>query len=203
MRCGVTANQVTVASGFVALLSLFLFLLGGPGGAFWGAALLVFFSLLDCVDGNIARVRPARGPAVGKFLDQCMVHLYNLSFFCLAWGWRWEAVTFTRHELLAFGAVASLSKYVAALTGSMFWQCLGDSWTARPSDGVTTPPPRRLLAKVYYNLTDPQALVALWPAVVLAGGVEGFLLLQAVVGLAQGGVVLAFYFHRAWRMREP
>lgn len=68
----VTPNQVTFASLFVALLG-YAALLGCPGfvGLAVGALALHFAFILDCTDGQLARIKNASSP-VGSYLDFLM-----------------------------------------------------------------------------------------------------------------------------------
>lgn len=202
MAFSVTANQVTAASGIVALISLACFVTGGPGWAMAGALLLLVFSVLDCVDGNIARARPVPGPPVGRFLDQSMTHYYFLTYFCLALGWRAHAQVIFSEWLVALGALCSLCKYVSAFSINMFWNNLAEHWTAHKETTDFVPHTGQWYYNLYYNLTDPQALVFLWPLVIIFGWVEVFLMMNGLISVAQVVIVLTVFFRRALKMRQ-
>ncbi len=67
----VTPNQVTLASGFVSLLAGLVIGLGAWFGAWLaaiGGVLLLVSIVLDCADGQLARIRGIASP-VGRILD--------------------------------------------------------------------------------------------------------------------------------------
>lgn len=79
----VTPNQVTFASGFVSLLAGAAMGLGGYRGTWWscvGAALLLFSIVLDCADGQLARIKGISS-AVGRILDGTMDAVAPLAVF--------------------------------------------------------------------------------------------------------------------------
>ncbi|MBW2454484.1 MAG: CDP-alcohol phosphatidyltransferase family protein [Deltaproteobacteria bacterium] len=66
-----TPNQITVASGVVGLAAGVAVGYAGPGPDYWvvvGGCLLLFSILLDCADGQLARLRGIASPA-GRILD--------------------------------------------------------------------------------------------------------------------------------------
>lgn len=91
----VTPNQVTYASGFVSLLSGAALSLGAWYDRHWaavGAALLLASIVLDCADGQLARVR-GTSSAVGRALDGLMdavaplAVFHGMAFYLLAQGY--------------------------------------------------------------------------------------------------------------------
>ncbi|MSP26113.1 MAG: CDP-alcohol phosphatidyltransferase family protein [Myxococcales bacterium] len=67
----VTPNQVTLASGFVSILSGCALTLGAYVAPWWaalGGALLLLSIVLDCADGQLARLRGTSSP-IGRVLD--------------------------------------------------------------------------------------------------------------------------------------
>ncbi|HUR60850.1 MAG TPA: CDP-alcohol phosphatidyltransferase family protein [Candidatus Thermoplasmatota archaeon] len=83
VRLGFTANAATYFSIFVVVFAAFLFAQPNWPLSIAGAALFIFFGILDCVDGNIARLarRPTRfggwTDAVGGYIA------YSAVFFAL------------------------------------------------------------------------------------------------------------------------
>ncbi len=67
INLGIGANVVSVISIVDAILACFLIMLGGKW-TYVGIALFVFWHVLDCVDGNIARVKKESSYG-GAFLD--------------------------------------------------------------------------------------------------------------------------------------
>lgn len=79
----VTPNQITVASGLVSLFAGTAMGLGGYYGTWWsyvGAALLLFSIVLDCADGQLARIRGVSS-TVGRILDGTMDAAAPLAVF--------------------------------------------------------------------------------------------------------------------------
>lgn len=68
LRTPLTPNQVTVLSCVVGLLSALCFVPGGYWGPVCGAVLLQFSVVLDCCDGEIARIKYQESP-LGDWLD--------------------------------------------------------------------------------------------------------------------------------------
>jgi len=62
LAAGLSANAVSYLSVLFSLAGGVLFALPGYAAPLWGAALLNGFSLMDCVDGNVARVRGTASP---------------------------------------------------------------------------------------------------------------------------------------------
>ncbi len=70
----ITPNQVTISSGFVSALSGTAIGLGGYYGAWWasvGAVLLLISIVLDCADGQLARIKGISS-VLGRALDGTM-----------------------------------------------------------------------------------------------------------------------------------
>jgi hypothetical protein len=77
----ITPNQVTLASGVVSLLAGVVMGLGAPLGKWLsvvGGFLLLFSIVLDCADGQLARLRGTSSP-VGRILDGLMDAVAPLS----------------------------------------------------------------------------------------------------------------------------
>lgn len=90
----ITPNQVTLASGVVSLASGAAIGLGGYRGTWWayvGAALLLLSIVLDCADGQLARIKGISS-TVGRILDGTMdsaaplAVFHGMAFFLLASG---------------------------------------------------------------------------------------------------------------------
>lgn len=67
INLGLSANVVSVISMFEAIIACFLIMMGGYC-TYIGVGLFVFWHVLDCVDGNIARVKRESSYG-GAFLD--------------------------------------------------------------------------------------------------------------------------------------
>lgn len=68
IRLGFSANHVSYLAVLVSFLAAILMGIGQRDVIIVGAFLFNIFALLDCVDGNIARVRKKAGP-YGEFID--------------------------------------------------------------------------------------------------------------------------------------
>jgi phosphatidylglycerophosphate synthase len=64
----VSPNQVSIAATLLGLWAAWLFALGHYHAAIWGAILLQVSAIVDCVDGDLARVLFKESP-LGKWLD--------------------------------------------------------------------------------------------------------------------------------------
>lgn len=103
IRLGLTSEMVSWFSGVVGLLGLFC-LLGNDIQTIWiGVGLLVFFNLLDCVDGSIARAMKTENP-YGKFLDSVIGDVVNFAFFGIV------GVMTYKHPNMLNGTFGSVNK---------------------------------------------------------------------------------------------
>jgi glycosyltransferase involved in cell wall biosynthesis len=109
IRLGLTTEVVSWLSGILGIGGL-LFLMGKSLYSVWlGIGLLVFFNLLDCVDGSIARVMKTENP-YGKFLDSVLGDIINFAFFAAV------GILAYRHPLLVslnFGSEDGTPLYLA------------------------------------------------------------------------------------------
>ncbi|MDO9575953.1 MAG: CDP-alcohol phosphatidyltransferase family protein [bacterium] len=71
IRIGLTSEAVSWLSGFVGLIGFLCLLSAQKQLLPIGIGLLLFFNLLDCVDGSIARSMNTQNP-YGRFLDSLM-----------------------------------------------------------------------------------------------------------------------------------
>lgn len=62
LRFGISANAVSYSSGLIAILGGILMASGDFAWIAAGAAVLNLFAILDCADGNVARVTKTTGP---------------------------------------------------------------------------------------------------------------------------------------------
>jgi hypothetical protein len=71
IRLGLASETVSWISGFVALIGCLCLMSSQEQLLLIGISLLIFFNLLDCVDGSIARTMKTENP-YGSFLDSVM-----------------------------------------------------------------------------------------------------------------------------------
>ncbi len=201
MRLGVTANQVTVFTGFVGLSAGGLLAWGTPAGFLWGGIFVTLLNLFDCVDGNLARLRPRSGPPAGKFYDQLVQPAYLLVYFFLGLGLArayqdWALV------LVTAGAATTILRYMVMEVRSNFRHVLGTAWQeARalgrvPSEGYSS----RWYTRCYYNATEIQAHDFLLWAGALGGWLPYFLAASLIVAALDFLSTLIFYLTRAARL---
>lgn len=80
LRTPLTPNQITIFSFLTGLLGASCFLLGSYGGSVLGALLLQFSTVLDCVDGEVARVKMLESP-LGEWLDITLDTVVHIAIF--------------------------------------------------------------------------------------------------------------------------
>jgi 1L-myo-inositol 1-phosphate cytidylyltransferase / CDP-L-myo-inositol myo-inositolphosphotransferase len=103
LRTPLSPNQITVLAGVVGVLGALWFLPGGYWGPLLGALLLQFSVVLDCCDGEVARMKFMESP-LGDWLDIVCDTVVSLAIF-LGLGvaaWRNGAVD---HALALAGAL--------------------------------------------------------------------------------------------------
>lgn len=76
----VSPNQVSVVATLIGVLAAWCFALGHATAAIWGAVLLQFSAVVDCVDGDLARVLFKESP-LGKWLDLVGDQIVHLGVF--------------------------------------------------------------------------------------------------------------------------
>ena len=80
LRTPLTPNQITVLSFLTGLIGASCFLLGSYAWAVAGALLLQFSTVLDCVDGEVARVKMLESP-FGEWLDISLDTVVHIAIF--------------------------------------------------------------------------------------------------------------------------
>lgn len=116
----ITPNQVTFLATFVAAISAALFvLLPGWGGAVAAALVFELSFVLDCADGQLARLRKTSS-AIGHHLDFLMDEIKAFLVFGAVTIrlWRFEAdpVAATRYLLVGLAAMAMLGTGLSLTT---------------------------------------------------------------------------------------
>jgi phosphatidylglycerophosphate synthase len=80
VRTPITPNQVTVVSALVGLLGAYCFARGNYLAGIVGALWLQLSALIDCVDGDIARIAFKESP-IGKWLDIGLDQVVHVAVF--------------------------------------------------------------------------------------------------------------------------
>lgn len=104
VRTPLTPNQVTLLSGLVGILGALCFVPGGYWGPVLGALLLQFSVVLDCCDGEIARVKFMESP-LGDWLDIVCDTIVSIAIFLGIGVAVWQNGT-SQHALALAGLLA-------------------------------------------------------------------------------------------------
>jgi len=145
-RLGFTANGVSYVSIIVAFVAFVFFLFGSRVFAIVGAVLVHIWMLLDCVDGNLARVSEIKNP-YGEFVDS-MSGYTLLGFVFLGLGMvaeteaSWLNHYIPEHYFLLLGGIASVSTLTARL---LFQKFVATEYEIRVSTNPRSIKPRGLL----------------------------------------------------------
>lgn len=197
-RAGFSANFVTVLSYISAAAGLWLMAVGSVG---WGAALFILFNLLDCIDGNLARLSGVGGGSVvGEFYDAVGDFFWKLPYMFLGLGIaRCQASGAGFSNLyLAAGVAATTLKFMTASIRESYWTTLGEAWTKhKSSQRRSVAHAGRWYYRLYYNLTDLQGQDGLmWLLIVIGRGPQ-FLIASALIMAAEFIGVLFIELRRA------
>lgn len=116
INIGASASSVSLFSVLVAFAATFLFFINGDLFRWIGVILIHLWMILDCVDGNIARVKKTAS-TMGEFVDAQSG--YVISAFCYM-GFAMSAYYTTGYEkyavcLIVLGAIASISNVLSRL----------------------------------------------------------------------------------------
>lgn len=76
----VTPNQISVAATLLGLLAAGMFAVGRPVWSVWAAVVFQLSAILDCIDGDVARVVFKESP-LGKWLDIVGDQVVHVSVF--------------------------------------------------------------------------------------------------------------------------
>ncbi len=104
LRTPITPNQVTLLAGLLSILGALCFLPGGYLGPLLGALLLQFSAVLDCCDGEIARIKFMESP-LGDVLDIVCDTVGSLAIFLGLGVAVWKNGV-TQHALMLGGILA-------------------------------------------------------------------------------------------------
>jgi phosphatidylglycerophosphate synthase len=108
----VTPNQISVFATLVGVLSAYCFAVGHWRAAVLGAVLLQLSAIIDCVDGDVARVVFKESP-LGKWLDLVGDQVVHLSVFAALGVGLWRVGT--EAPVLALAASAGVGVVLSFL----------------------------------------------------------------------------------------
>ncbi|MCP4448084.1 MAG: hypothetical protein GY811_22525 [Myxococcales bacterium] len=120
MNTNATPNQVTLLSTMVGVLGVILIFQATWSYLILGATVLELQHMLDCCDGELARLK-FKGSAIGEWMDTIADGLLNMGY-ALALGWFCKEMfdtTFYWH--LALASVAGYALYDGVVYGQLFF----------------------------------------------------------------------------------
>lgn len=201
LRLGVTANQVTAFTGLLAVAACGLLARGTPQEFLWGGICVTLLNLFDCVDGNLARLRPSDGPPVGKFYDQLVGHAFPLVYFCLGVGLA-RAHPDWALSLGTAGAATTVLRFLVVQVRREFRDVLEPAWQEARAAGQIGGPGHayRWYTRCYYNATDITGHDFLLWAGALGGWLAYFLAASLLVATLDLFFTLVFHLRRAARL---
>lgn len=135
---GITPFHATALAAFTAVLMAACLLFGGAGGLIAGAILFHAASVIDGVDGEIARATK-RSSQFGAKLDTVIDAITNLAFLSLAslnlwWQGQTEAATYGAIGLgLLAAGLTALGLRSIAMGGPFTFDAVKNNFNARPS----------------------------------------------------------------------
>ncbi len=113
----ISPNQVSVAATLIGLLSAACFATGSVQAAIWGAILLQLSAIVDCVDGDLARVLFKESP-LGKWLDIVGDQVVHIGVFvCIGIGLYRAGSTAPVLPLAASAAVGVVISFLIVMRG--------------------------------------------------------------------------------------
>lgn len=118
INLGFSPNAVSILSIFVTLAACALFIVPAKWAIIAAVALMNFWLILDCVDGNIARCRRQK-TIYGEFVDDIGGY-YTVAFVYLAIGvcaYNFGGLLFKQKDmwLILFGSISSICDILARL----------------------------------------------------------------------------------------
>lgn len=113
----ISPNQVSVAATLIGLLAAACFAVGSAKAAIWGAILLQLSAIVDCVDGDLARVLFKESP-LGKWLDIVGDQVVHIGVFvCIGIGLYRVGSVAPVLPLAASAAIGVVISFVIVLRG--------------------------------------------------------------------------------------
>ena len=182
LQTPLTPNGVTVLAAFVGLLSGAVFAWGGYAAGVAGALLFQLSAILDCCDGEVARLKFMESP-FGEQLDVALDNVVHVGLYA---GMGWAAYQLGWGIIaLALGGLAIVGNVAAfAIVQRVF----------RVREQLDAPRRRRVEAILDRLVSRDFSVLIL--ALALLGHVEWFLVLAAV-----GSNI--FWPTLAWQLRAP
>ncbi len=115
----ISPNQVSVVATLIGLLSAACFATGSATAAIWGAILLQLSAIVDCVDGDLARVLFKESP-LGKWLDIVGDQVVHIGVFvCIGIGLYRAGSAAPVLPLAASAAIGVVISFIIVMRGLM------------------------------------------------------------------------------------
>lgn len=133
----VTPNQISIVATLLGLAAAVLFAAGTRTSAIWGAILLQISAIVDCVDGDVARVVFKESP-LGKWLDIVGDQLVHIGVFVAIGVGLWRAGVDAPVLMLAASAgVGVICSFLVILRTMLKPALQGNSKLQRLIDATT------------------------------------------------------------------
>jgi phosphatidylglycerophosphate synthase len=119
VHTSVSPNQVSVVASVIGLISAWLFAQGNHRAALWGAILFQVSAIVDCVDGDLARVM-FKETRLGRWLDIVGDQVVHISIFaCIGIGLYRARIEDPLLPLVASAAVGVVISLIVVVRGQM------------------------------------------------------------------------------------
>jgi phosphatidylglycerophosphate synthase len=125
VHTSVSPNQVSVVASLVGLVSAWLFAQGNHRAALWGAILFQVSAIVDCVDGDLARVI-FKETRLGRWLDIVGDQVVHISIFaCIGIGLYRARIEDPLLSLVTSAAVGVVISLIVVMRGQMLPESRG------------------------------------------------------------------------------
>ncbi|HLB01776.1 MAG TPA: CDP-alcohol phosphatidyltransferase family protein [Nitrospiria bacterium] len=171
LKTSVTPNQITLISFLVGLISGLFFWKGGYTDGIIGALVFQISAVLDCCDGEVARLK-AMQSRIGQWLDVVCDNVVHVVLF-LAMAWAIYRATGAPSELVLGGLASIGSFFSLGFVLLLQRQPPGDPWSPHANDRYG------FLRKATDRLTNRDFSVILF-IFALLGRLDWFLWLAAL-----------------------
>jgi phosphatidylglycerophosphate synthase len=119
VHTAVSPNQVSVVASLIGFYSAWLFAQGNHRDALWGAILFQVSAIVDCVDGELARVM-FKESSIGRWLDIVGDQVVHISIFaCIGIGLYRARIEDPLVPLVASAAVGVVLALIVVVRGQM------------------------------------------------------------------------------------
>lgn len=188
----VRPNHVTFVASLIGLTAGGLLLAGGAWGVAFGGLLLQAQIVLDCVDGQLARMR-FQGSKLGQWFDNVADDVIDITFVVcagLALGGSWATVGLAAGVARAWGqGLVFHEVYRRTGTGDVFSFRI---WFEREQASVDEVFDRRNVANYLRALGRRDGYVFIWMLLCLCGQLEAVVVYGAVLS-AMIGVLMTLH----------